>query len=117
MSTEAELRRLHPAIAQRFRILQEALAQSGVPIEIRPLGGTRTQAQQRQLVRGGRSQTLRSRHLDGLAFDVDVVGMNRDDVPTWFWQIVGPWVETNLGMRWGGRWRSLRDYGHFEWPL
>lgn len=114
--SERELSRLHPGIRQRFEILRDALAELGIPIEIRALGGNRTQAQQRELVRRGRSQTLNSRHLDGLAFDVDIVGMNRDDVPLDFWQAIGPWVEQYLGMRWGGRFRSWKDWGHFEWP-
>ena len=113
---DREVKQLHPAIAQRYRILEAALAEYGIPIEIRRLGGVRTRAEQRRLVQGRRSQTLRSRHLEGLAFDIDIVGMNRDDVPRWFWEAIGPWVESELGMRWGGRWKGLRDWGHFEWP-
>lgn len=116
MSTDAELAKLHPAIAERFRILRDALAGVGVPIEIRALGGFRTPQTQRRLVANRRSTTLRSRHLEGLAFDIDVPGVPRDAIPKSFWWIVGPWVEKYLGMRWGGRFKSFKDYGHFEWP-
>lgn len=59
---------------------------------------------------------MRSRHLTGDAFDVDVLGMNRDDVPEWWWHQLGNFAESQLGLRWGGRWKSIRDLGHFEDP-
>jgi peptidoglycan L-alanyl-D-glutamate endopeptidase CwlK len=73
----------------------------------------RSPAQQQQLVRKGLSQTLTSKHLDGLAFDVDLYGMNRNSVPAWVWSLLGPLGES-MGLTWGGRWKSFRDVGHFE---
>jgi len=51
--------------------------------------------------------------LSGLAFDVDVFGFGRDEIPLWWFYQLGALGE-QLGFRWGGRWSGLRDYGHFE---
>jgi len=71
---------------------------------------------QRAFVQAGLSNTLNSRHLVGQAFDVDIRGFARDDIPLWWWWQLGPIAERYLGLRWGGRWSSPRDFGHFEEP-
>jgi len=76
----------------------------------------RSLAEQQALLAQGRTRTLNSKHLTGQAFDIDVYGWNRDDVPRAFWYILGPWAESNLGLVWGGRWSSIFDPGHFESP-
>lgn len=88
------------------------LRQLGVPAVIVDLGARRSLDEQLALVRSGRSYTPDSRHVTGFAFDLDVHGFNRDDVPMWFWQVYGQWVE-QLGLAWGGR---FRDFGHVEAP-
>lgn len=75
--------------------------------------GRRSFADQQRYVARGRSLTLRSRHLTGRAFDVDIRGKAPDQVPLAVWTWVGR-VGEYLGLRWGGRWRNLRDYRHFE---
>jgi len=47
-----------------------------------------------------------------MAFDVDVHGYRREDVPRYVWSWLGRLGEA-LGFRWGGRW-SFYDPGHFE---
>lgn len=74
----------------------------------------RTPAEQRRLLQQRRTTTLRSKHLEGLAFDVDMYGWGRDAVPEWVWAEIGP-VGESLGMIWGGRWVGFRDVGHFQW--
>ena len=81
--------------------------------------GSRTSRRQEFLFASGRSRpgpvltgTLESSHLSGQAFDIDMHGHNRDDVPRWVWDVAGPLGEW-LGLTWGGRWRS-HDFGHFE---
>lgn len=69
--------------------------------------------EQRVLVNRGLSRTLRSKHLEGRAFDVDVLGMNRDAVPRWWFAALGQYGES-LGLKWGGRWQTIYDPGHFE---
>lgn len=60
--------------------------------------------------------TLKSKHLDGLAFDVGV--LDDDGVLTWpdddeLWERIGKLGEAQ-GLRWGGRWTRSKDRPHFE---
>jgi len=87
--------------------------EAGFPLQV--TSSIRTDAEQAALVRAGRSQILRSKHLVGQAFDVDIHGVGRDDVPEWFWRELG-YLGELLGFRWGGRWSSPRDLAHFENP-
>jgi peptidoglycan LD-endopeptidase CwlK len=75
--------------------------------------GRRTTSEQQALLSQGRTRTLHSKHVVGLAFDLDMLGWNRNDVPEWVWQEIGP-VGESFGLIWGGRWKSFRDVGHFE---
>jgi len=84
---------------------------AGIPLHI--TSALRDPARQAELVRAGRSQTLRSKHLTGRAFDVDVLGFARVDVPRWWWYQLGSLAEP-LGLRWGGSFRGFWDPGHFE---
>jgi len=90
-----------------------AIREAGLPAGIVAGGGLRGTAEQRRLVQAGLSKTLKSRHLSGDAFDLDLIGFNRDAIPAEFWAIVGPFGES-LGLRWGGRFRGFPDVGHFE---
>lgn len=110
--TAGHLSRLNPQTRVLARALVIAVRQAGYPLII--TSSTRSLAEQRVLVSTGRSQTMTSRHLSGDAFDVDIAGMNRSDISAQFWWVLGPWAESALGLVWGGRWASLRDYGHFE---
>jgi len=107
------LQRLSPDIQNAAWWLVYYARSAGVPLKI--TSSTRSNAEQAALVRGGMSQTLKSKHLTGQAFDVDVEGWARDDIPLWWWEGLGQLGEY-LGFRWGGRWTGLRDYGHFENP-
>jgi len=104
---------LSPDIQDAAFWLVYVVRSAGFPLQI--TSSVRSRAEQADLVRLGRSRTQRSAHLEGQAFDVDVHGYGRDQVPLWFWQQVGQLGEL-LGLRWGGRWGSLKDYGHFENP-
>lgn len=110
--TAHNLGTLDEAIRVRAWWLVYAARVTGYPVVI--TSARRTLTQQENLVREGRSATLKSKHLLGLAFDIDWYGWNRDNVPEQFWHIIGPWAEQNLGLRWGGRFTAIRDYGHFE---
>lgn len=82
----------------------------GVPLII--TSSRRSVEEQRRLVEAGRSRTMQSAHLRGEAFDVDVMGLKRDDIPRWWFSALGAYGES-LGLIWGGRW-SFYDPGHFE---
>lgn len=97
-------------------VLVSALREAGVPCIIQQSGARRGYLEQTRLVLAGRSRTLRSAHLAGKAFDIDVAGIDRSDIPRAFWNVVGPWAERQLGLKWGGRWSDPWDPGHFELP-
>lgn len=83
----------------------------GVPLVLTE--GRRDWDRQQRLVRAGRSERLKSYHLRGRAVDVDWHNVAPDRVPIVVWELVGAIGEA-LGLRWGGRWSSLRDFRHFE---
>lgn len=112
-ATNRHIANLSPDIQFGAYYLVYLVRSAGYPLQI--TSSMRTQAEQAELVRIGRSRTLRSKHLSGQAFDVDVHGYGRDLVPLWFWEQLG-WLGEYIGFRWGGRFSSLRDYGHFENP-
>jgi len=107
------IRSLHPDIAYAAWYLVNAVRAAGYPLQV--TSSLRTRSEQAEFFRSGASLTLRSKHLIGQAFDVDVHGYGRDEVPLWFWYALGTFGES-LGFRWGGRFGSLPDYGHFENP-
>lgn len=110
--TAANIARMVPAL-QPFVIEFTNIARgAGLPVIV--TSTLRTPAEQQQLLRAGRTQTLNSLHVQGRAFDVDLYGWNRDAVPAWVWDWLGPLGEA-IGWRWGGRWKSFRDVGHFEY--
>jgi len=112
-ATLRHIDRLSPDIQDAAFYLVLWVREAGYPLQI--TSSVRTRTEQASLVSQGRSHTQLSRHLTGQAFDVDVHGYGRDQVPVWFWHAVGQLGEY-LGLRWGGRWQGLRDYGHFENP-
>jgi len=62
--------------------------------------GRRTEEQQRKLVEAGRSKTLRSKHLKGLAADIVPVELGWH-APRDFWLKLG-YLAYREGLRWGG---------------
>lgn len=111
--TMRHIERLSPDIQLAAWYLVYLVRSAGVPLQI--TSTLRTREEQAALVRAGRSRTLRSKHLTGQAFDVDIHGWGRDQVPLWIWEELG-WLGEYLGLAWGGRFSSLKDYGHFENP-
>lgn len=111
--TLANLYTLEPNTRNAAFYLVNAFRQAGVPVII--TSARRSYAEQLRHYFAGRSRTLTSRHLSGRAFDVDVAGWNRADIPASFWGVIGPYGEA-LGLKWGGRWKDPYDPGHFEAP-
>lgn len=82
----------------------------------------RTAAEQAINIANGTSQVRHSKHEDGLAIDIcpytqwmefgsDKLAWNTDDPQ---WAKIGAIVES-LGLRWGGRFVTLKDVGHAEY--
>lgn len=109
----AHIRALSPDIQDAAFWLVYIARNAGFPLQI--TSSVRTRAEQATLFRMSLSRTTRSKHLTGQAFDVDIHGIGRDQVPLWFWQALGDLGEY-LGLEWGGRWTDFRDYGHFANP-
>jgi hypothetical protein len=110
--SEELIRGLDPVIQnQAIRFINLVRSKHLLPAVI--TSGRRTPQEQQALLSQGRTTTLNSQHVVGHAFDVDMYGWNRDRVPTWVWDEIGPAAES-IGLRWGGRWKSFKDVGHFE---
>src|SRR5574341_314286 len=77
--TPEHLAALDPTTSERAFTLVYAARLAGVPLII--TSSRRSVAEQAALVDAGRSRTLQSLHITGRAFDVDVFGFQRDDVP------------------------------------
>lgn len=82
-------------------------AARGVGVPLIVISGTRSVQRNRDV--GGAARSL---HLYGRAFDVQVAGLTREQVPTWWWESLGTYAE-GLGLRWGGRFLA-RDVNHFD---
>jgi len=110
--TEELLSDLDPAIFRQAYTFVVAARDAGIPLVI--ISGRRSPEANRDV--GGAPRSL---HLRGLAFDVAVWGLPRDQLPYWWWEAVGLWAERNLGLSWGGRFLSSGrpDVNHFDLRL
>lgn len=95
------------------------LTEAGIAVMI--VDTLRTKEEQAENLRKGVSATLNSKHLVGDAIDIcpyetyllagpDKLQWNTKDP---VWARIGAIGEA-LGLRWGGRWKSPHDPGHFE---
>jgi len=112
-STLRHLENLSPDIRDAAWYLVYVVRSAGVPLQV--TSSVRTRSEQAELLRIGRTTTLQSKHLLGQAFDVDIHGYGRDQIPLWWFEQLGQLGEW-IGFRWGGRFSGFRDYGHFENP-
>lgn len=112
---------LVPDLRPRAVALIQAALEAGIRLAVTE--GRRTPGRQATLYAQGRTTpgpivtwTLKSKHLDGLAFDVGV--LDEDGALTWpdddaLWERIGALGEAQ-GLKWGGRWTRSRDRPHFE---
>ena len=74
----------------------------------------RTKERQEQLVKEGKSWTMNSKHLEGLAVDLVVL---KDGKASWDckdYEALGDYWVNHLGQTWGGNWQQ-KDCIHFEY--
>lgn len=113
----ADLNALHPYFREKISLLISMCAAKG--IELAVVETYRTRSKQDEYRAMGKNYTRskggNSKHQYGLA--IDLVPMVNCE-PQWnnskLWRKVGA-IGEQLGLTWGGRWKSLYDPGHFEW--
>ena len=113
----ADLDALHPYFRDKVSSLITMCKAKGIELAI--VESYRTHSKQNEYKSMGGNYTRsgggKSKHQYGLA--VDVVPMI-GSVAQWdnakLWRKVGV-IGEQLGLRWGGRWKSLYDPCHFEW--
>ena len=110
------LKGVHPDLV---KVVQHAIEISAVDFTV--LEGLRTIERQRELVKAGASQTLKSRHLTGHAVDL---GAWVDDQVDWSWPLYDKIndamqkasAQVGVPIEWGGSWKSFRDGPHWQLP-
>lgn len=119
--SRARLAGVHPDLV---RVVERAIQIS--PVDFRVIEGVRTLARQKQLLKGGATRTLKSRHLkapNGWGHAVDLAPLVGGEV-RWDWplfHLLAPAVkaaakELGVPLEWGGDWKSFRDGPHFQLP-
>ena len=111
------LKKVHPDLKKLVRIALQVSRYDFTVTE-----GIRTEERQRMLVETGKSTTMNSRHLHGLAVDVMVYDENGKG--TWempyYEAVADAFAEasriTGITVEWGGDWRSFKDGPHFQLP-
>lgn len=82
----------------------------------------RTAKEQEDCLRRGVSWTKNSKHLpqppEGKSWAIDVVPVDLIETKNWspahpLWYQIGA-IGEKLGLKWGGRWKTTPDWGHFE---
>jgi hypothetical protein len=109
----ADLRGVHPAVAQRAALMLDYFNRNGWPLVL--TSGFRSEQHQQELIAQGITQARQSRHTLGFAFDVSFPGLSREAalrLPEWVWLAVGKAGES-LGLRWGGRFNDYDPF-HFD---
>jgi len=107
---------LCPCVRERFRRVRQRCAAAGVSLTLTET--RRSAARQAMLRARGSSRVKRSRHQDGLAFDVCPTALLKvkgwdTTPPSPQWTVYGRACEAE-GLTWGGRWRTLVDKPHAQ---
>lgn len=118
--SETSLVGVHPDLVKVIRATPQ------LPRGFIVIHGLRTLAEEEEMVAGGHSETLHSRHLpnkQGFGCAVDFAALDQGHI-TWeppryaeVWKEVSQ-AAAKLGIHveWGGNWTSLKDWGHVQLP-
>ena len=114
--SEERLKGVHPHLE---KVVRRALEVSSIDFAV--LEGVRTIDRQKELVKSGASQTMKSRHLTGHAVDIApfVGNQVRWDWPLYYKLAEAMYAaarELNVPIEWGGRWTSFPDGPHWQLP-
>lgn len=114
--SELLLRGVHPDLV---KVVRRAIQITKIDFKV--LEGVRSVARQRELVKKGASQTMKSRHINGFAVDIApfVAGQVRWDWPLYF-QLAATVKQASkdvgIPVEWGGDWRTFKDGPHWQLP-
>jgi peptidoglycan L-alanyl-D-glutamate endopeptidase CwlK len=118
--SEKNITTLLPEVQPIARALVQKAAAAGIQIKV--ISGTRSYAEQDALYAKGRTTTARkvtnarggySSHNFGIAFDIGVFSGNKYLPESPQYMAVGA-LGRELGLDWGGNWKSFVDEPHFE---
>jgi peptidoglycan L-alanyl-D-glutamate endopeptidase CwlK len=115
--SQRSLDRMKGVHGDLVKVMLEAIKES--PYDFGITEGVRTPQRQQELYAAGKSRTLNSRHLKGLAVDIAIFV---DGKLTWefkYYEEVAKHVlkvcaEMGIPVVWGGAWRGFVDAVHFE---
>lgn len=121
-SSDLRLQGVHPDLVKVVR-----LAVSLCPSQIMVIEGVRSLAKQREYFAAGKSQTMRSRHLDGHAVDLgpeldtdgdgDIeLSWNPHDFVAIAIAMKHAASNLKIPIEWGGDWKTFHDSPHFQLP-
>lgn len=111
--SQKSLSKLEGVEPQLVKVIKRAIEVTEVDFTITE--GLRTKATQALYVKQGKSQTMNSKHLDGLAVDLaawvnGTINWNFD----YYFKIADAVrkasIELGIKVKWGGAWRYLSDY-------
>ena len=115
--SELSKKRLEGVDERLKAIVIECAARCSYPFNVSE--GLRTEEQQREYVRQGKSRTMKSKHLTGKAVDLYPLSMDRkvvdwsrfEELADLMQQVAS---EQGTEIVWGGNWKTLVDKCHFE---
>lgn len=112
--SECNLHLVHPDLVKVVRRAIELTEVDFIVIE-----GRRTVARQKELVKAGKSQTMNSRHLHGLAVDCAafINGKVSWEMPHYkkiSLAFAKAADELKIPVEWGGNWKTFKDGPHFQ---
>lgn len=114
--SELLLRGVHPDLV---KVIRRAIQISKIDFKV--LEGVRSVARQRELVKKGASQTMKSRHIHGFAVDIApfVEGQVRWDWPLYYTlaaTVKQAAKDVGIPVEWGGDWKTFKDGPHWQLP-
>lgn len=115
------LQYVHPALSACVILAHGRYRHLRYDRDFRVTSGFRTLAEQQRLVKAGKSKTLQSYHLEGMAVDLAILSRDRSKA---FWELSAykylndcmQYAAQQVGIRltWGGDWIKLRDGVHWQ---
>lgn len=111
-------KQLEPAAYEKYLLFDKTMAEEGVNYILTCT--RRTQEDQDALYAQGRTKpgkivtwTQKSKHIDGVAFDIAIMKNGKISWAPADYMKAGE-IGMQVGLSWGGAWARNKDYPHFE---